>query len=468
MNDLPGRRRQTARAAQRRLRGLSGAVLLAVACALLLGSAATRAAAAGPPPRSALIQARTDVQALAPHARSDSARTWTAGAVSQLARASDPSLWIDARDAVAPSYGTSVFVDSAAALADLHRLGQSSSVPRRALGVATALVAGADRDLAQGAIAQAPGGNQALLAAAASSLATGRREAAHGRFQSAARFYGTAWQSAFQALSELVAAQATGLPSSDLTAAAEAALGSKTIGLAGPVLKSRLRPLSLNAKPELFFAGSEACPFCAVERWGMIVALSQFGTFSNLHLMQSESDPTEPPVVRTFTFFGSSYHSPYVSFQPVEVLSNVPHAFGFTHLQHLTAPESGLVKRFDPQGVTPFIDVANRFIRVDSTVQPTLLRGLSWTQIADSLRHPTTIAAQAIGGEAEVLTAELCEATNGNPASACSSAVVGQYQAALPLLDGKGGGCPPTGTMNAVPRLQRAREPFAGAARCNT
>ena len=41
-----------------------------------------------------------------------------------------------------------------------------------------------------------------------------------------------------------------------------------------------------------------------------------------------------------------------------------------------------------------------------------------------------------------MLTAEVCEATGGNPASVCSSAVVQQYEAALPTLTGKGGSCP--------------------------
>jgi hypothetical protein len=311
---------------------------------------------------------------------------------------------------------------------------------------------------------QAHGGDPQLLGAATSALAAGDRAASAGHLGAAIPAYRTAWEAAFRALTGVVATEATSVPASALAAAAENALGSRKIGLAGPMIVSGQPPLTAAGKPELFFAGSEACPFCGVERWGMIVALSQFGTFSNLHLMQSL--PTERPADRTFTFFGSSYQSPYLSFAPVEVWSNVRRGFGFARLQPLTPPEQALLGQFDPPAQTPFIDVANRFIKIDSTVQPHLIAGLSWRQIASSLTHPASTSAQAIGGTAEVLTAELCEVTGGNPQSVCSSPVVKQYQAALPLLNGKGGGCPPSATTSAASSTaHRGAKPVATAAR---
>ena len=153
---------------------------------------------------------------------------------------------------------------------------------------------------------------------------------------------------AYGALARLVASQVTHVPSGALAAAAaEQALSGTRFGMAGPHDRAGVcTPLTSGGKPEVFYAGSEACPFCGVQRWGMIVALSQFGTFSNLHLMQSIA--TTPPQVRTFTFFGSSYRSPYISFVPVEVWSNVPKPPGLARLQSLTHPESALLHRFDP------------------------------------------------------------------------------------------------------------------------
>ena len=37
--------------------------------------------------------------------------------------------------------------------------------------------------------------------------------------------------------------------------------------------------LTSGGKPEMLYIGAEYCPYCAAERWAMIVALSRFGTF---------------------------------------------------------------------------------------------------------------------------------------------------------------------------------------------
>ncbi len=395
---------------------------LALVCALLHAAAA---AAASPPPRQALLSALAK------------AHTLSTQASRELTLATNPELWLTGRDAVAPSYGTTVFTDSLAALRALQKLRPSANG-------AIALIVSAGRGLAARAIEQAKGGPHNLLAAAGNALSAGDRLRAHGDATGAVRSYATAWKSAYAALDQIVAAAVTSIPPSVLSAAAENALGSKTIALAGPMIMHGQPPLTSDGKPELFFAGSEACPFCAVERWGMIAGLSQFGTFSNLSLMQSLT--TDGPSVRTLTFYGSSYRSPYVAFVPVEAWSNVRHGFAFAHLQPLSASQRALLNRFDPSLTTPFIDVAGSFVKVDSTVDPNLIGGLSWTQIVGLLKNPNSIPAQAIAGPAEVLTAEVCEVTGNNPQSVCSSKVVKDYQAALPFLDGQGGGCPPPGS----------------------
>ena len=84
-------------------------------------------------------------------------------------------------------------------------------------------------------------------------------------------------------------------------------------------------------------------------------------------------------------------------------------------------------------------------------MQPSPLAGLPWRRIGASLRNPASIPAQAIAGEAEVLTAEICEATNGEPSSICSRQVVRDYEDALPRLNGQGGGCPASGGGGGFP-----------------
>ena len=90
---------------------------------------------------------------------------------------------------------------------------------------------------------------------------------------------------------------------------------------------------------------------------------------------------------------------------------------------------------------------------------------MTWTQIARSLSDPNSIAAQAVGGEAEMITAELCSVTNGRPQPVCSSTVVAQYLRGLPTMDGKGGGCQTGATVPTAVRRQRS--PQAGTARCH-
>ena len=48
---------------------------------------------------------------------------------------------------------------------------------------------------------------------------------------------------------------------------------------AGP---GRGPPLTVDGKPGIVFVSEESCPFCAAERWSLAVALSHFGSWSQL------------------------------------------------------------------------------------------------------------------------------------------------------------------------------------------
>ena len=70
--------------------------------------------------------------------------------------------------------------------------------------------------------------------------------------------------------------------------------------------------LTSNGKPEVLYIGAEYCPFCAAERWGMVIALSRFGTFKNLSTTHSSSSDQFPNTA-TWTFYKSSYTSKYLT-----------------------------------------------------------------------------------------------------------------------------------------------------------
>ena len=77
-------------------------------------------------------------------------------------------------------------------------------------------------------------------------------------------------------------------------------------------------------------------------------------------------------------------------------------------------------------GGIPFIDFGNRILVTEPSYSPQVLQGLSWQQIAAQLSDPTSRVAQSVDGSANLLTAALCEMTNGQPSTVCDSSVVKQ------------------------------------------
>jgi thiol-disulfide isomerase/thioredoxin len=189
--------------------------------------------------------------------------------------------------------------------------------------------------------------------------------------------------------------------------------------------------LTENGKPEMFFMGAEYCPYCAAERWAMIVALSRFGTFKGLATVHSavengagdaEPDPDTP----SFTFLHATYSSPYLSFTPVEIETNIPDSSTgeYTTLQTPTKAEQAIVDKYDGStGPIPFIDFGNHYMISGVSYNPGVLDGLSWSTIATDLSNPSSPVAQAVDGTANYITAAICKITGNQPASACTTVV---------------------------------------------
>ena len=189
-----------------------------------------------------------------------------------------------------------------------------------------------------------------------------------------------------------------------------------------------------NGKPEVFYDGGEYCPYCAAERWAMIVALSRFGSFHNLS--QESSSPSDVyPNTPTFSFFHSSYSSQYLDFVPVEGQS-----YQGVTLQQLTSDQEQLVTIYNSGGSIPFVDIANRYVITGASYDPQVLSGLDWQGVANALSDPQSPVAQAILGTANDLTAALCQATNQQPTSVCQTAPIPQVERALNQSTGNSGG----------------------------
>jgi thiol-disulfide isomerase/thioredoxin len=200
-----------------------------------------------------------------------------------------------------------------------------------------------------------------------------------------------------------------------------------------PQLLSGQPPLTDNGKPAVVYVGAEYCPYCAAERWAMVVALSRFGTFSNLRETHSSLTDVYSDTI-TFSFYGSTYTSRYLTFDPTEMYTNQPasNGNGYQTLQPLVGLAKTVFAKYDAppfvpsggQGAFPFVDFGNRVLVSGASYSPQVLSGLTANQIASDLSDPSSPVAQSIVGTASYLTAALCAVTSGAPSSVCQEPYV--------------------------------------------
>jgi thiol-disulfide isomerase/thioredoxin len=196
--------------------------------------------------------------------------------------------------------------------------------------------------------------------------------------------------------------------------------GSVPSYISKPVTTISGASLTADGKPEMLYIGAEFCPYCAAMRWSMAVALSKFGTLSPLHGIHSSSTDVDPSTP-TLTFYKSTYTSKYLTFTPVEneTVSSKP-------LQNTTKAQQALWAKYYPGGQLgyPFIDFGNKYMMSAPIYDPAVLSGLTWAQVAQQMRDPSTKVAQGVLGAANYITAAICKITNNAPTSVCSAPAV--------------------------------------------
>jgi len=211
----------------------------------------------------------------------------------------------------------------------------------------------------------------------------------------------------------------TNVPASTLAAVGKGSTGPRT------VIPITGTPLTSGGKPEVVYIGAEYCPFCAAERWAMVVALSKFGTFSGLRGIHSSSTDTYPNTP-TLTFYKSAYTSKYLVFTPVETTTVTKQT-----LQKTTAAQEALLAKYDAPpyvsqadaGAIPFVDFGNKYLVSGASYSPQVLAGKTWSEVASSLADPKAPVSQGAVGAANMMTAALCKLTGNQPASACTPAI---------------------------------------------
>jgi thiol-disulfide isomerase/thioredoxin len=216
----------------------------------------------------------------------------------------------------------------------------------------------------------------------------------------------------------------------EITSVPQAVLNKVGAGPSGSAAVAPLKtitgpPLTMDGKPEVLYMGAEYCPYCAAERWAMVVALSQFGKFSNLHFIHSTSTDVYA-ATPTLTFYQSTYTSKYVTFHPLELetVSEKP-------LQKATKAESALITKYT-QGSFPFVDIGGKFIVSGAQYLPSVLgtvatpsqiskNALTWAEVGSDIQNPNSAVGQEIVGAANHITAAICKATNGQPGAVCKA-----------------------------------------------
>ncbi len=197
-------------------------------------------------------------------------------------------------------------------------------------------------------------------------------------------------------------------------------------------------PLTADGKPQVLFVGAEYCPYCAAERWALVEALSRFGTFTGLEVTHSSSSDIYPST-KTLSFVHATYRSDLLSFASVELQGNELEGGAYPTLQTLTAAQEKLFRTYDAPpyvaansaGSIPFIDFGGRYLVSGASYDPGVLQDKSALEIAKALHDPTSDVAKSAIGTANVLTAVLCDLTNGQPGSVCAAEPVAAIQQQL-------------------------------------
>ena len=234
-------------------------------------------------------------------------------------------------------------------------------------------------------------------------------------------------------------------------------------------VKSSAGSLTENGKPTMMYLGAQGCPYCALERYAMVIALSRFGNFTQLFYDRSATNDGNIP---TFTFnfsasafasamalpaiigngsavapggdgqatgffVGNYYSSPYINFLSFDQV-------GSSYFTNPTVLSTYLPSNFTgpatvgfgityfpnyPQYGVPFFDVNNQYVFDGAILNPNIVfRDLSaftsQSNMTASLQTPSKDSfGETALGAANILTADICVVIK-NAAPVCSLAYI--------------------------------------------
>lgn len=190
-------------------------------------------------------------------------------------------------------------------------------------------------------------------------------------------------------------------------------------------------------KVGLLYIGADFCPYCAADRWGLMLTVLRFGTLSDVRFMLSTAHDVYPNTP-TVTFQHARYRSPHLDFQAVEVANRDEHP--------LTTPDklqTKILTTFDAppytqfKGSIPFVYLDGKYTLGDLLVMPGPLGGKDWRQVARELADPHSALFKSVMPNVNLLTAAICRLDGGKPADVCTAPGVTAARGALAELHAK-------------------------------
>ena len=173
--------------------------------------------------------------------------------------------------------------------------------------------------------------------------------------------------------------------------------------------------LTQDGKPKVLYIGAEYCPFCAMERWALIGALSRFGTFTGVTETTSSSTDVHPNTP-TFSFKDAKFTSDVVAFQAIETQDREGKP-----LQTLDGENLALFQKFNPGGGIPWVTYGGTHATDGATVDANAFEGKTYDQIIAGIQDPTSDIGKTVTPAINMITAQICSQTDGKPANVCTS-----------------------------------------------
>ena len=185
--------------------------------------------------------------------------------------------------------------------------------------------------------------------------------------------------------------------------------------------------LTKDGKPRVVYVGAEYCPFCATERWPLVVALSRFGTWNNLSASFSAPAPETNPNTPTVSFHGATFTSQYLSFTGYETATNKMTNGQWGKLDALEGDDLTLFQTYNAppytqsKGAIPWISFGGTAIQEGASYDSGVLLGKTQAEIASALADPTSDIAKGVNGTANTMTAQICKLTGQQPTAVCTA-----------------------------------------------